>query len=837
MPINDALASEQWTRFQYCLSGDAEVLTNDGFVKLSEIRLSHSVWDGISFVKHEGLLFKGIKSTIDLGGVRMTPEHKVLFEYRWVEARTLPHTPGVEESVYDLLNCGPNSRFAVKWGDGLLIVHNCRDRGHLDFINKADKCERFFKGEQWNQVDLNALQLQRRPALTLNKIISTLGTLFGEQIYNRNETLFRPASGALETTAEILTKVWKQSSQRNQLPWVRSELFADGVIRSRGFIDMRLDFTDSMTGEIQITNDNSKNVVIDPDADEYDPDSWNDVFKTKWVTPQDVAILYSEEDAEWLKTLDGSAFPYGYDSIERVRDRFGGVLPLAGYYGVTEPHGLRRNIRLLDRQYRKLDKQLHFVDVSTGDMRPIPTSWDRNRIAQVIEKAQGRVSTTKKLVKRIRWTVTADNVVLHDEWSPYKHFTVVPYFPYFRYGATIGLVENLLGPQELLNKVSSQELHVVNTTANSGWKLKAGSLRNMSVEELEQKGATTGLVIELDDIDNAEKIQPNATPQGLDRISYKAEEHIKSISNISDSMQGFDREDVAAKAISAKTQRGSINMTKVMDNLERTDYIIARNWLDLVQEYMTEPQILHIVHEDLQRSSEQVEINTYDEATGEITNDLTLGEYSIVVTSTPFRATLEDSQFEQALSMREKGVQVSDEVIIENSRLMRKAEIVKEMQAQANSPEMQQQKELQMRLLQAEVTEKEAQAQQKQADAQLKMAKTQAELAGIEQENARLQIDAQSGASPEQAQMEMELEGQKAEHEMTLEERKFEHEMSMKEREMQMKQEQHQQDAQLKLDMHEHTKQIASQQAETQALTAQADQINAQRGQPKGASK
>lgn len=713
----------------------------------------------------------------------------------------------------------------------------CRDRGHLDFINKADKCERFFKGEQWNQVDLNALQLQRRPALTLNKIISTLGTLFGEQIYNRNETLFRPASGALETTAEILTKVWKQSSQRNQLPWVRSELFADGVIRSRGFIDMRLDFTDSMTGEIQITNDNSKNVVIDPDADEYDPDSWNDVFKTKWVTPQDVAILYSEEDAEWLKTLDGSAFPYGYDSIERVRDRFGGVLPLAGYYGVTEPHGLRRNIRLLDRQYRKLDKQLHFVDVSTGDMRPIPTSWDRNRIAQVIEKAQGRVSTTKKLVKRIRWTVTADNVVLHDEWSPYKHFTVVPYFPYFRYGATIGLVENLLGPQELLNKVSSQELHVVNTTANSGWKLKAGSLRNMSVEELEQKGATTGLVIELDDIANAEKIQPNATPQGLDRISYKAEEHIKSISNISDSMQGFDREDVAAKAISAKTQRGSINMTKVMDNLERTDYIIARNWLDLVQEYMTEPQILHIVHEDLQRSSEQVEINTYDEATGEITNDLTLGEYSIVVTSTPFRATLEDSQFEQALSMREKGVQVSDEVIIENSRLMRKAEIVKEMQAQANSPEMQQQKELQMRLLQAEVTEKEAQAQQKQADAQLKMAKTQAELAGIEQENARLQIDAQSGASPEQAQMEMELEGQKAEHEMTLEERKFEHEMSMKEREMQMKQEQHQQDAQLKLDMHEHTKQIASQQAETQALTAQADQINAQRGQPKGASK
>ena len=95
--------------------------------------------------------------------------------------------------------------------------------------------------------------------------------------------------------------------------------------------------------------------------------------------------------------------------------------------------------------------------------------------------------------------------------------------------------------------------------------------KNMSIEELEQKGASTGLVIELDDITSAEKIQPNQTPQGLDRISYKAEEHIKTISGVSDSMQGFDREDVAAKAIAYKRQSGSQNLTKIMDNLERTD--------------------------------------------------------------------------------------------------------------------------------------------------------------------------------------------------------------------------------------------------------------------------
>ena len=696
----------------------------------------------------------------------------------------------------------------------------CRDRGHLEFINKADKCEKFFAGDQWLQADLNALQLQKRPALTINKIISTLGTLFGEQIYNRSETIFRPASGATAETAEALTKVFKQISQNNQLPWARSELFADGVIRSRGFLDIRLDFTDSMQGEVRIENLNSKNVVIDPDAEEYDPDRWMDCFITKWVTPQDIAVLYSEDDAEYLKIKDGSSFPYGYDSIERVRDRFGGVLPLAGYYGVHEPHGIRRNVRLLERQYRRLDKQLHFVDVTSGDMRAIPQDWDRNRIAQVVEKARGRVSVTKKLVKRIRWTVTADNVVLHDDWSPYKHFTPVPYFPYFRYGRTIGLVENLLGPQELLNKTSSQELHVVNTTANSGWKLKAGALKNMSIEELEQKGATTGLVLELDDVAAAEKIQPNSTPQGLDRLSYKAEEHIKTISNISDSMQGFDRADVAAKAIQAKQSRGSINMTKVMDNLERSDFLVARNVLDIVQEYYTEPRLLHITHDDLLQQPETLEVNAYDEALNEIVNDLTIGEYSIIITSQPFRATLEDSQFEQGMAMREAGIQLPDDILIENSRLQRKSEIVKRLQAAQNSPEAQQKAQLEMRNMEAAVAVAEAEAQQKAADAQLKLAKTKSEIASIEQENARITleakfVDAEGGGAAEAAKMQ--VEGQKAGHKMDLEERQFQHKQSLAEREMALKEEGHAREQARADDMHEHQKVISSKQADAQA--------------------
>lgn len=675
----------------------------------------------------------------------------------------------------------------------------CRDNGHLDFLVKADRCDKFAIGKQWEQSDLDALKLARRPALTINKILSTISTIMGEQIANRAEILFRPSSGnATDTIAEALTKVWMQIAQNNQMPWRRSELFGDGLIRSRGFLDVRLDFTDTMIGEVSITNLNSKNVVIDSDAEEYDPDVWNDVLVSKWLTPQDVAILYSQEDADILRLKEGSSYLYGYDSIERVRDRFAG--PNVNNSYVTEgrdKYGVRRNIRTIDRQYRRLDKQLHFVDTTTGDMRAIPNTWDRDKIALVIEKSGNMLSVTKKLVKRIRWTVVADDVVLHDDWSPYKHFTIIPYFPFFRYGQTVGVVENLLGSQELLNKVSSQELHVVNTVANSGWKIRAGSLKNMSSEELEQRGSQTGLVLELDDINNAEKITPNATPTGLDRISYKAEEHIKTISNVSDSMQGFDREDVAAKAIAYKQQRGSASMSKILDNLERTDWILARNVLDIVQEYYTEERLIKIIHGDAQHESEELTINQYNPETGEIVNDLTLGEYDIVVTSTPARATMEDTQFDQAVALRELGVLIPDNFIIENSRLQRKAEIIKSMEGDQDSPEAKAAAELDRRAREAEVTKLEAEAMEKMASAELKQAQVQKTLAEAET------VGADAG-NPE-------AEMQKNEQEFALQIDKHEHEKDLAEREFA-----------LKADEHEHKKVMAQQKQASDASIARA---------------
>ncbi|MBS0453971.1 MAG: genomic island protein [Proteobacteria bacterium] len=640
-----------------------------------------------------------------------------------------------------------------------------RDNGHAQYVEKADACDAMFRGDQWREEDKIILRQARRPALTVNKILPTIANVMGEQIYNRAEIGFQPRSGAPEGIARALAKVFKQISDNTQLDWKRSDMFADGVITSRGFLDARIKFDDSMQGEVAIELLNPKNVIVDPDAEAYDPDTWSEVFTTKWVTADDIAVLYNRADADYLRNR-GSYFPYGYDSIEANRDRFGERFTVGYDQAGTSPN-VTRNIRLIERQYRKLDRQKHFVVPDTGDTRPVPEDWSRDKIAFYVDKIGFKV--IEKPVRRIRWIVIADSVVLHDEWSPYDHFTVVPFFPYFRHGQTIGLVENLMGSQEMLNKVLSQELHVVNTTANSGWKVKAGALTNMSIQELEQRGGETGLVVEVNEIDGLEKITPNAYPTGLDRASYKAEEHIKGISGVSDSMQGFDREDVAAKAIQAKRQAGTTNLAKPLDSLTRSDHILARNVLCLVQKFYTESRLLTITKDKITGESETVGINQ-PTPEGLIVNDLTLGEYDVVVTSVPQRETLEDSQFEQAMALREAGIMLPDDVLIASSRLLDKKEIIEKMAAQANSPEAQAAKQLQTAGAQAEVAKTQAETRQKEADAVLKQAKAQ-------ETGVKAQKDAMTPIEQEQGDGGAALA--KTAADIDLQEREFEHQKQL----------------------------------------------------------
>jgi len=632
-----------------------------------------------------------------------------------------------------------------------------RDNGHLDFLKKADKCDEYFAGIQWDPIIRAKLESQGKPVLTINKVMATLATVMGEQLRSRADISFRPTRDGTQEIADTLTKVYIQITNENKLDWLESEVASDGFITSRGFYDVRIGFTDHMMGEVKIKKINPRNVLIDPDADEYDPDTWKEVFLTKWLSVDDIEMMYGKKYADILKTRVPSEFEFGYDSAERFHGTFSGTSNIPEEENDNDQ--TRRKVRIVERQYRKLRNQWHFVDITTGDMRAIPENWDKAKRENVANNAS--LGLVKKLTEQIRWTVTADDQVLFDEWSPYKHFTIVPYFPFLRNGRTIGLVENLISPQDQLNKVSSQELHIINTTSNSGWKVKAGSLQNMDTEDLEERGAETGIVLELSDVNDVEKIKPNAIPSGLDRVSFKSDEYIKEISGISDSQRGMDRADVAAKAIQAKQAAGSVNLAKPLDNITRTRHLLASRVMNLVQTYYTEERILNITGRDLTAKNEELTINQASPE-GQIVNDLTIGEYDVVVSNVPAREDFESTQFQEALELRQLGIAIPDDILIEASHLSRKVEIaerIKELQGGGEATEAEQQ------LQQLEMETKQLENKETEADIQVKSSS-----AALNAVRARKEMEEAQKGDPQVAQLQFERE--KAEAEMQLQEAK-----------------------------------------------------------------
>lgn len=69
-----------------CIAYNTPVLTDAGWIPIQHVRRKHKVWDGVEWVAHGGVVYKGNKHTLSVGGIRMTPDHKVLVD-TWVTAQ------------------------------------------------------------------------------------------------------------------------------------------------------------------------------------------------------------------------------------------------------------------------------------------------------------------------------------------------------------------------------------------------------------------------------------------------------------------------------------------------------------------------------------------------------------------------------------------------------------------------------------------------------------------------------------------------------------------------------------------------------------------------------
>ena len=69
-----------------CIAEGELVLTDKGLIPIERITLDHLVWDGAEWVRHEGLVYQGVKEVMTYDGLTATADHEV-----WVgRERSLP---------------------------------------------------------------------------------------------------------------------------------------------------------------------------------------------------------------------------------------------------------------------------------------------------------------------------------------------------------------------------------------------------------------------------------------------------------------------------------------------------------------------------------------------------------------------------------------------------------------------------------------------------------------------------------------------------------------------------------------------------------------------------
>ncbi|MFD2321824.1 genomic island protein [Delftia deserti] len=563
-----------------------------------------------------------------------------------------------------------------------------KDRGHREYTENAARCEGMYLGggEQWSAADKALLDSEGRPHYEFNEIMASVNSAIGYQIHNRMDIAYKPrgAMGDLEV-ATILSKVAKQVADMTKLHWVETQVFGDGLVEQRGYYELRMDFERNIKGEIAISALDPRDVIPDPDAKAYDPDQWGDVIITRWLTLDEIEQRYGKAARTKVEESQDSSPDFGDFDDETERSKFGTFSQGSIYDAFKEDgHGFRR-YRIIDRQQWVYELTKCLVYPMSGDVVMVDTLAE-DSIADALR--QGAVQA-KRMRRRIKWTASTWSKVLHDDYSPYDHFTVVPYFGYFRRGKTRGMVDNAIGPQEVINKAVSQFVHILNSSANGGWMVEQNSLTNMDTEELETMGATTGLVIEYAENKKApQKIQPNTVPTGVDRIIDRADRALKDVT-VPEAMRGSAGPEVSGIAIQSKQFASQQQLAVPLDNLAYTRHLLAGRITKLIQRYYDSHRIFRITETDPMTGKpeeEVLEINKFDQATGAYLNDVTVGEYDVVISEQPMQVTFENSQFQQALEMRNAGIRIPDATVLRYSSLADKHEILAGMEGQQQPP-------------------------------------------------------------------------------------------------------------------------------------------------------
>lgn len=120
-----------------CLAAGTKVFTSSGIKPIEQVRARDKVFDGVEWIGHSGLIYKGKKETITWQGIHLTPDHLIHDGNLWKEAMFVDEKRSLEclKSARNLAGS-----WSKKLREGTVENPFSSVNAEKDFLEKTEPC-------------------------------------------------------------------------------------------------------------------------------------------------------------------------------------------------------------------------------------------------------------------------------------------------------------------------------------------------------------------------------------------------------------------------------------------------------------------------------------------------------------------------------------------------------------------------------------------------------------------------------------------------------------------------------------------------------------------------
>lgn len=307
----------------------------------------------------------------------------------------------------------------------------------------------------------------------------------------------------------------------------------------------------------------------------------------------------------------------------------------------------------------------------------------------------------KRRVARMKVAVIVGNIFLTDglvdsPFEPYYHG-----FPFFHYIAewapecddaelrVQSLVRSLKDPQREKNKSRSQFLHILNTSANSGWIGDEDALTDQQWQDLKSFGSVPGLTVRKKAGRQLERIHP-VEPSVANQVREKAAaDDFKEVSGINADLLAMDSSaNPSGRAIALKIKQAVTILQPSFEDFRYTKIMIGQFLFSIIPAMFDAAKVEKILGPKFMQE--------YGLDRGIIASYLTMVEdnkYNIQISESGQPDTLRDETFENLMQLVQGGMPLPPDLLMEFMNVPNKQEVmnrVKEYQQQVLAAQAQQ---------------------------------------------------------------------------------------------------------------------------------------------------